>query len=161
MPPPPRYPGRGTTCLCIILLLMIALFAVPAAGQEPARPTAWVPTTPAPPAPVPFDPGTPSSSEDHPRDATLWPTVRATPRPPTPTPEPPPPPGSPETTETQVALSFTYVSLPTTPPLELPRTTAVPIPPIVTETYRKAGSTTPIAFFAALVSVFLTLYRRR
>ena len=157
MPAPRRDLVTGTTLL-LVLLLLIALFAPPATGLEPARPTAWVPVVTAPPATGPFDPGPPSSGEGHPNDATPWPTVRATPRPPTPTPEPPPPE---EPTETLVTLAFTYVSLPTTPPLETARTTAVPIPPIVTETYKRAGNTTPITLFAAIGAVFLILYRRR
>ena len=156
MPAPRRDLVTGTTLL-LVLLLLIALFAPPATGLEPARPTAWVPVVTAPPATGPFDPGPPSSGEGHPNDATPWPTVRATPRPPTPTPEPPPE----EPTETLVTLAFTYVSLPTTPPLETARTTAVPIPPIVTETYKRAGNTTPITLFAAIGAVFLILYRRR
>ncbi len=155
-----RDPVTGTTVL-LVLLLLISLLAPLATGLEPARPTAWVPAVTALPVPVPFDPGPPSSGEGHPNDATPWPTVRATPRPPTPTPEPPPPPPSPEPTETRVTLAFTYVSLPTTPPLETARTTAVPIPPIVTETYRRAGTTTPISLFAAIGAAILILYRRR
>lgn|GEM_PF-3387644 len=145
----------------LVLLLVAGLFVLPVAGQVPARPTAWVPVISTVPPPVPVAPVEPASGEGHPRDATPWPTVRETPRPPTPTPVPPPPPPSPEPTGTRVTLTFTYIPLPTTPSLETTRTTAAPIPPIVTETYRRAGSTTSITFFTALGAAFLLLHRRR
>ncbi len=145
----------------LALVLVIALLVPAAAGLLPARPTAWVPVTAAPAPPPVFAPGPPASGEGHPDDATPWPTIRQTARPPTPTPEPPPPPPSPAPTETLVMLAFSYPTervLPTTAPAT---PGPAPIPPIVTETFRKAGDTAPIALLAAAGATILCLRRRR
>lgn len=145
----------------LALVLVLALLVPAAADLLPARPTAWVPSTSVPAAPAVLAPLEPASAEGHPDDATPWPTVRQTARPPTPTPEPPPPPPSPAPTETPVMLVFSYPTERMLAVIATATPTAEPIPPVVTETFQRAGDTAPIALFAAVGAGIVCLRRRR